>query len=88
MIQQIVVTILISLAFSVTPRAAAEGRMDRNSTDRDESRAISSLFKTVSTVDTLKCTPRCEGHKGCSRHHDIDTCISDSNARGCFWSCE
>ncbi len=68
--------------------ASAGGRADRESSDRTESRAIAALFSSATDSETLKCTPRCDGHKGCSRHKNLETCVSDSSSRGCFWSCE
>ena len=81
-------SILILGVFLGSQGASANGRAERESSDRSESRAISALFSATSDSETLKCTPRCDGHKGCSRHKNLDSCVADSSARGCFWSCE
>lgn len=52
------------------------------------SRDFASISDLFPSPEDMACAPKCEGGHGCGQFRDIDSCIDDGAAMGCYWKCE
>ncbi|HMN67232.1 MAG TPA: hypothetical protein PKC28_01715 [Bdellovibrionales bacterium] len=51
-------------------------------------RDTASIIELIPDFEELQCTSTCEGNSECRKITDANSCLEQSEALGCFWSCE
>jgi hypothetical protein len=77
-------SLIILMVFCSFPLLAA----DREHSRHDSGRDISNISELFPTLDTLDCTPRCDGAPICGDFQEMNSCLDEGAAADCFWSCE
>jgi hypothetical protein len=85
------IPLLLLFIYAVAKPSWAVADFERN-TDlkQDVNRSVTSIADIIPDLDSLDCTPKCEGKtaSNCGQYQDMDSCLDDGSAKGCFWSCE
>lgn len=77
---------IILIYISQTAYAAGEGASF--SAPEITPREIATISELIPDLEDLECQSQCEGAPGCGQFTDVDSCVDEGQARGCFWSCK
>ncbi len=52
-------------------------------------RDFSNISELMRDLEDLDCSASCQGgHNACGQFTDMDSCIDDGAAAGCYWTCQ